>query len=45
VITNNEKIVSGNDIPAYVNELKRLMRDWQSFQGDYCYVDEDGKVC
>jgi hypothetical protein len=45
VITNNEKVVSGDDIPAYVNELKRLMRDWQSFQGDYCYVDEDGKVC
>jgi hypothetical protein len=45
VITNNERIVSGGDIPAYVSELKRLMRDWQKFQGDYCYVDEDGEVC
>jgi hypothetical protein len=45
VITNNEKIVSGGDIPGYIKELKKLMRDWQSFQGDYCYVDDDGEVC
>lgn len=45
VVTNNEKIVSGGGIPAYIKELGKLMRDWQRFQGDYCYVDDDGEVC
>ena len=45
VITNNERTVSGDDIPAYIKELKQLMRDWQRFQSDACYVDEDGETC
>lgn len=45
VITNNGKTVSGDDIPAYVRELQQLMRQWQMFQGDYCYVDDDGETC
>ena len=44
VITNNERTVSGDDIPAYIKELKQLMRDWQRFQSDACYVDEDGET-
>lgn len=43
VITNNERVVSGAEIPVYIKELERLVRDWQMFQGDYCYVDEDGE--
>lgn len=42
VITNNEKVMSGDSIPAYIKELQKLMKDWQKFQGDSCYVDEDG---
>ena len=45
VITNNEKVVSGDGIPAYIKELKQLMREWQLFQGDCCYVDNGGEVC
>ena len=45
VITNNEKIVSGEEIPAYLQELRQLMHDWQWYQGDSCYVDDDGKPC
>jgi len=45
VITNNERVVSGDDLPAYIKELTQLMRDWQLFQGDYCYVAEDGESC
>jgi hypothetical protein len=43
VIKNNERVVSGDDIQPYLKELTNLMRDWQMFQGDYCYVDEDGE--
>jgi hypothetical protein len=45
VITNNEKVVSGDAIPGYVRELQELMRDWQAFQGDSCYVNDKGEVC
>lgn len=45
VIMNNEKIVSGEEIPAYLKELQQLMRDWQRFQSDSCYVDNDGENC
>jgi hypothetical protein len=45
VITNNQKVVSGEEIPAYLEELRQLMRDWQRYQGDSCYVDDDGESC
>lgn len=45
VLTDNERVVSGADIPAYIKELGKLWRDWQLFQGDYCYVDDDGETC
>jgi len=45
IITNNEKVVRGAEIPAYVKELQALMRDWQAFQGDWCYVNDMGENC
>jgi hypothetical protein len=45
VITNNEKIVGGEEIPAYMKELRTLMKDWQAFQGDSCYVNDKGESC
>jgi hypothetical protein len=45
VITNNERVASGEGIPAYIKELGKLWRDWQLFQGDCCYVDDNGEAC
>lgn len=45
VITNNEKVASGEEIPAYIKELRTLMNDWQAFQGDSCYVNDKGESC
>ena len=46
VITNNERIVSGDEIMPYIKELTRLMYDWQLFQSDACYIRDDGNgVC
>jgi hypothetical protein len=45
IITNNEKIVSGDAIPGYIEELRNLMQEWQAFQGDSCYVNDDGRAC
>jgi hypothetical protein len=44
-ITNNERVVYVEQFPAYLKELTQLMRQWQLFQGDYCYVDDDGETC
>lgn len=46
VLTDNERVVSGEaPLDAYLKELRQLMRDWQAFQGDSCYVDDDGQPC
>ena len=45
VITDNERVVSNSGTPAYIKELAQLMHDWQLFQGDYCYVDDNGDTC
>jgi hypothetical protein len=45
VIKNNEKVASGEEIPAYLKELRTLMNDWQAFQGDSCYVNDKGENC
>ncbi|MBK9924466.1 MAG: hypothetical protein IPP66_04160 [Anaerolineales bacterium] len=45
VITNNERVVSGDEIPAYIKELTRLVYDWRLFQSDSCYVDDNGGTC
>ena len=45
VITNNERVVSGDAIPAYIQELQNLMQEWQAFQGDSCYVNDNGETC
>jgi hypothetical protein len=45
VITNNDRVGSGDEIPGYVRELQNLMHGWQAFQGDWCYVNDKGENC
>ncbi len=46
ILTNNERVVSGKEpLQAYLKELRQIMKDWQAYQGDWCYVDEDGNAC
>ena len=42
VITNNERIVSGEEIQPYIKALETLMNHWQLYQGDMCMPGEDG---
>jgi hypothetical protein len=44
VLTDNTRVVSGNELPAYVKELTELVHAWRRFQSDCCYVDEDGET-
>lgn len=45
IITDNEKVVSGDALPAYVSELQTLMRNWLLLSGGTCYVDDKGNGC
>ena len=29
----------------HLEELRRLMADWDRFQSDACYVEDDGSIC
>lgn len=42
LITNNERVVSGDEIPSYIKALENLMTHWQLYQGDVCMPGEDG---
>ncbi len=45
-IQNGERIASGKDeLIAYLKELEVLAREWRAFQGDWCYVDDQGEAC
>jgi hypothetical protein len=45
ILTDNEKVVSGEALPAYVSELQTLMRNWLLLSGGTCYVDDKGNGC
>ena len=42
VITNNERVVSGEEIQPYIQALEKLMNHWQLYQGDMCMPGKDG---
>jgi hypothetical protein len=44
VLTDNARVVSGEEIPGYVKELTELVHSWRRFQSDCCYIDEDGET-
>ena len=44
VLTDNTRVVSSEEIPAYVKELTELVHSWRRFQSDCCYIDDDGET-
>lgn len=44
VLTDNARIASGDQIPAYIKELTQLIHSWRRFQSDCCYIDDDGET-
>lgn len=33
------------EIEIHLQELEKIVADWRRFQGDACYIDDDGEVC
>lgn len=41
VVMDNERVVSGDAIAAYLREMEGLVHDWQLFQNHCCVVGDD----
>ncbi len=45
ILIDNNQIVEHDKIKAHLNELAQFVNDWNVYQGDACYINEDGEVC
>jgi hypothetical protein len=45
-LRDDEEVITDPDaLETHLEELRELMRDWDRFQSDTCYVEEDGSIC
>ena len=45
MVRDGDRLVAADEIPAYLDELRRFMADWRRFQADACYIGDDGSPC
>ena len=45
-IKDEGQVITGRAaIDAYLTDLEKVVADWRRFQGDACYIDDNGDVC
>jgi glutathione S-transferase len=42
---DGEVITGEAALRTHLEELEKLMNDWDRFQSDACYIEDDGTVC
>ena len=46
VLIDNGNCISGEtELIQHIEVLKKLMKDWDKFQSDACFMDDDGRIC
>lgn len=46
VLRDGERIASGREaLMIFLQDLEKFAAQWRRFEGDWCYVDEDGETC
>jgi hypothetical protein len=45
VIVDGGRRYPADQIPSFLDQLRRDVADWNRFQSDACYIDDDGSVC
>ncbi|HKI45910.1 MAG TPA: hypothetical protein VKA08_11325 [Balneolales bacterium] len=46
VLLDNGDTISGEEeLKARLKELKRIMKLWDKFKSDACFIDDDGTTC
>ena len=38
-------IIGPAALARYLRELEKIVADWRKYQGDACYIGDDGEVC
>jgi len=45
-LRDDEQVVTEPEaLNDHIEKLQELMRDWNRFQSDACYIEEDGSIC
>ncbi|PQJ36017.1 hypothetical protein BSZ35_16680 [Salinibacter sp. 10B] len=45
-LRDDEQVVTDPEaLNDHIEKLQKLMRDWNRFQSDACYIEEDGSIC
>jgi hypothetical protein len=44
-IVDDDRLISGDAITGYLEELTSYMAEWSRYQSDSCYVDKDNRFC
>lgn len=46
VLRDGERVASGREaLTKFLRDFEKFAAQWRMFQGDFCYVDEDGETC
>ncbi|GAB4581258.1 MAG: hypothetical protein Fur0022_40050 [Anaerolineales bacterium] len=46
VLRDGARLASGKEeLTKFLRDLEKFAHQWRMFQGDFCYVDEDGEIC
>jgi hypothetical protein len=46
VLRDGERMASGREeLMQFLRDLEFFAAQWRMFEGDWCYVDEDGETC
>ncbi|NJN44747.1 MAG: hypothetical protein HC806_08535 [Anaerolineae bacterium] len=46
VLRDGDRVASGReDLMQFIKDLRVLAAEWRLFEGDWCYVDENGETC
>lgn len=44
-IIDGDRVVGPSDLDLYLEQLRVVVEQWNRFQGDTCYLNDDGTVC
>ena len=45
VVVDAGRVVAGDDLGPYLEELTDYLAEWSRYQSDSCYVDKDDRFC
>lgn len=45
-LRDDDDVITGrSNLRTHLDELRSLMKNWDRFQSDACYIEDDGSIC